>query len=141
MIGTILKGAEALIKGLGVTFKFFFFRPVTMKYPEEKREPFLRFRGAHILRLDEKGKEKCVACCLCATVCPAQAITIEAAEDENYDKYPKLFEIDMGRCIFCGYCVEACPKAAIIMGKSYELADYRREDLVYDKERLIKAGK
>ena len=141
MIGSTIKGIWALIKGLSVTLKFFFTRPVTMKYPEEKREPYLRYRGSHILRLDEKGKEKCVACSLCATVCPAQVITLEAGEGNEHEKYPATFEIDMGKCIFCGYCVEACPKAAIIMSRSYELAEYRPEDLTYDKERLIKAGK
>ena len=141
MVRAIIKGAGALIEGLGVTLKYFFTRPVTMKYPEEKREPALRYRGSHILRLDERGKERCVACCLCATVCPAQVITIEAAEGEDHQKYPILFEIDMGRCIFCGYCVEACPKAALVMSREYELADYYRRDLIYDKERLIKAGK
>ncbi|WAC07040.1 MAG: NADH-quinone oxidoreductase subunit NuoI [Thermodesulfobacteriota bacterium] len=141
MIEKTIKGIWALLIGLSVTVKFFFTRPVTMKYPEEKREPYLRYRGSHILRLDEKGKEKCVACCLCATVCPAQVITIEAGEGNEHEKYPVTFEIDMGKCIFCGYCVEACPKAAIIMSQSYELAEYRREDLSYDKERLIKTGK
>ena len=141
MIGATIKGSWALLKGLSVTVKFFFTRPVTMKYPEEKREPYLRYRGSHILRLDEKGKVRCVACGLCATVCPAQVITIEAVEGNEHEKYPILFEVDMGRCIFCGYCVEACPKAAIIMSRSYELAEYRSEDLIYDKERLINAGK
>lgn len=141
MIGSTIKGAWALIKGLRVTFKYFFFRPVTMKYPEEKREPYLRYRGSHVLRLDEKGKARCVACSLCATVCPAQVITIEAAEGDGHEKYPRVFDIDLGRCIFCGFCVEACPTAAIVMSKAYELADYRREDLIYDKERLLQAGK
>ncbi|HJX30267.1 MAG TPA: NADH-quinone oxidoreductase subunit NuoI [Thermodesulfobacteriota bacterium] len=141
MIGKTIKGIWALIKGMSVTLKIFFTRPVTMKYPEEKREPYLRYRGPHILRLDEKGKEKCVACSLCATVCPAQVITIEAGEGNEHEKYPITFEIDMGKCIFCGYCVEACPKAAIIMSRSYELAEYRRDELTYDKERLVKAGK
>jgi NADH-quinone oxidoreductase chain I len=141
MIRATIKGAWALIEGLGVTFKYFFTRPVTMKYPEEKREPFLRYRGAHILRRDENGKEMCVACCLCARVCPADVITIEIAEGENGERYPKRFDIDMGRCIFCGYCVEACPKAAIIMGHAYELADYGREDIIYDKDRLLEAEK
>jgi NADH-quinone oxidoreductase chain I len=140
MLGVTIKGSLALLKGLGVTLKFFFTRPVTMKYPEEKRQPYLRYRGAHILRRDENGKLRCVACCLCATVCPAQVITIEAAEGNEHEKYPLIFEIDLGRCIFCGYCVEACPKAAIVMSQRYELADYRKEDLIYNKERLIAAG-
>ena len=141
MIRAIIKGAWALIEGLSVTFKYCFSRTVTMKYPEEKREPYLRYRGAHILRRDENGKELCVACCLCARVCPADVITIEIAEGENDERYAKKFDVDMGRCIFCGYCVEACPKTAIIMGSAYELADYGREDLIYDKERLLEAGK
>lgn len=139
MVKAIFQGVVALIKGLGVTLKYFFSRPVTIKYPEEKREPALRYRGAHILRVDEKGKERCVACFLCATACPARVITIEADEREDKQKFPKKFEIDMARCIFCGYCVEACPKGAIIMGKAYELADYRREDLIYDKHRLLES--
>jgi len=139
MIGPIIKGAGALCKGLSVTFKFLFTRPITLKYPEEKREPALRFRGSHVLRLDEEGKDRCVACCLCAQVCPANVITIEPAEGENNRKYPKTFELDLGRCIFCGYCVEACPKTAIIMTTTYELADYQREDVIYDKNRLLKA--
>jgi NADH-quinone oxidoreductase chain I len=141
MVRAVIKGAWALIEGLGVTLKYFFTRPVTMKYPEEKREPFLRYRGAHILRRDENGKVMCVACCLCARVCPADVITIEIAEGENDERYPKKFDIDMGRCIFCGYCVEACPKTAIVMGHAYELADYSRDDLIYDKERLLEADK
>ena len=139
MIKKAVQGIGALIKGLGVTLRFFFSRPVTQKYPEVKREPFLRYRGVHILRKDEKGKERCVACFLCATVCPARVITIEAGERDDKQKYPKKFEVDMGRCIFCGYCVEACPKSAIIMGKDYELADYRRDDLIYDKDALLES--
>ena len=104
---------------MSVTLKIFFTRPVTMKYPEEKREPYLRYRGPHILRLDEKGKEKCVACSLCATVCPAQVITIEAGEGNEHEKYPITFEIDMESVFFAVIVWEACPKAAIIMSRSY----------------------
>lgn len=139
MIGSVAKGIGALAKGLGVTFKYFVRKPITVKYPEERREPYLRFRGTHVLRMDDQGRERCVACCLCARVCPANVITIEADEREDHQKYPKKFEIDLGRCIFCGYCVEACPKAAIIMSTGFETADYHREDLIFDKNRLLKA--
>ena len=139
MSGSVIKTIGALGKGLGVTLKYFFKKPVTVKYPEERREPCQRYRGTHILRMDEWGRERCVACCLCARVCPANVITIEPAEREDNEKYPKKFEIDLGRCIFCGYCVEACPKAAISMSTEYETADYHREDLIYDKNRLLKA--
>lgn len=141
MIGATIKGIYALLKGLGVTVKIFFSRPVTMQYPEVKRTPYLRYRGCPSLRLDEKGKDRCVACSLCATVCPAQVITIEAGEGNEYERFPITFEVDMGRCIGCGFCMEACPKGAIVMSRAYELAEYRREDLLYSKERLIKAGK
>ena len=128
-----------LIKGLSVTLKYFFTRPITMKYPEERWEAGPRWRGRHQLLWDEeKKREKCVACCLCATVCPAQCIRVEGAENERHEKYPKLYEIDLNRCIFCGFCVEACPVNAIIMTGSYELAEYHREDNIYPKETLLK---
>jgi NADH-quinone oxidoreductase subunit I len=129
---------KALIHGLSITLRYFFTKPITLRYPEERWEPFPRFRGIQKLLKDERGKVKCVACSLCATVCPAQVIRVEAGEDENHQKYPRLFEIDIGRCIFCGFCEQACPMGAIMMTEGYELADYGREKLIYDKERLLR---
>jgi NADH-quinone oxidoreductase chain I len=127
-----------LLKGLSITFKYFFTRPITMKYPEERWVPGPRWRGRQQLVWDEeKGREKCVACCLCATVCPAQCIRVEGAENEQHEKYPRVYEIDLNRCIFCGFCVEACPVSAIIMTGTYELAEYTRKDNIYGKEALL----
>jgi NADH-quinone oxidoreductase chain I len=127
-----------LLHGLSITLKAFFKKPITLKYPEERWTPARRFRGLQRLKRDEKGKAKCVACCLCATVCPAQVIRVEAAEDEDHGKYPRLFELDIGRCIFCGYCEQACPVGAIEMTEGYELADYSKDRLIYGKERLLR---
>jgi NADH-quinone oxidoreductase subunit I len=143
MIGSIIKGIWALICGLRETLTYFlnttvFGKPITQRYPEERRDPYPRFHGLHKLLRDDEGKEKCVACGLCARVCPAQCITLEAAENEDGRKYAKHYEINTGRCIFCGYCVEACPVGALQMTGEYELADYSRESLIYNKERLLR---
>ncbi len=127
-----------LLKGLGKTLEHYFKKPVTLQYPEERWTPYPRFRGRPRLLKDEEGKLICVACCLCQTVCPAQAIKIQPAEDEQGNRYPEKFELNLGRCIFCGFCVEACPKGAIATSHEYELADYTRESLIYDKEKLSK---
>jgi NADH-quinone oxidoreductase subunit I len=127
-----------LLKGLSVTLKYFFTRPVTMKYPEERWVPGPRWRGRQQLLWDEaRSREKCVACCLCATVCPAQCIRVEGAENERHEKYPTVYEIDLNRCIFCGFCVEACPVGAITMTGAYELAEYTRGNNIYDRHALL----
>ncbi|AEB09938.1 NuoI/complex I 23 kDa subunit family protein [Desulfobacca acetoxidans] len=128
-----------LLKGLGTTFKALISKPITIQYPEERRPVSDRFRGRPELQLHENGKVKCVACTLCKTVCPSQAIlAIEAAEGTYGEKYPIRFEIDLTRCIFCGFCQEACPKAAIALNKEYELAQYDKSALLYDLEMLKK---
>ena len=132
-----------LMKGLSITLSHFFKKPVTLRYPDVRMEMYPRFRGLHELHRYENGLERCVCCGLCAAVCPADAIYMEAAENtetERYsagERYAKRYEIDMLRCIFCGYCVEACPVDAIRMTGEFELANYHRKDFIYTKERLL----
>ena len=113
---------------------------VTIQYPEEKKELASRHRSLHRLMTREDGKPRCVACMLCVTVCPSECIYVEAAEDPDPEiqKYPAKFLIDISRCCFCGFCVEACPEDAIRMDSDrIEVADYKRQDLVYDLDRLL----
>lgn len=133
----------AVIKSLCNTFfhliKVKGHRTFTTQYPEEKLELKPGFRGEHRLKKDEEGREKCVACFMCQTVCPALCIRIVAEEAPwpDRDKRPKIFEIDMLRCIFCGMCEEACPCDAIeLTQKPYQVAT-SRADMIYDKEKLL----
>jgi len=126
-----------LIKGLSLTLKHFFSKPITIQYPEERWECYPGFRGLHQLKRKEDGSAKCVACQLCATVCPSGCIRVEIGEDPDTGRYAKSYEIDLTRCIFCGFCVEACPIGAIVMTSEYELAGYSRESAQYDKEMLL----
>ena len=126
-----------LIKGLSLTFRRFFSKPITILYPEEKWECYPRYRGLHQLQRKEDGSAKCVACQLCATVCPSGCIRVDGAEGPNHERYVESYEIDLTRCIFCGFCVEACPVGAITMTCEYELASYSRKAVQYDKEMLL----
>ncbi len=129
---------KPLIQGLMITAKHLAPNKITtVQYPTVKLQPSERFRGLHRL-VPTQDREKCVACYLCPTVCPAKCITVEAEENAKGEKYPKVYQIDMLRCIFCGYCVEACPVEAIEMTGDYELANYKREDFAFTKERLLK---
>ena len=114
---------------------------VTIQYPEEKKQLAARHRSLHRLVRREDGKPRCVSCLLCVTVCPSECISVEAAEDPDSEiqKVPAEFIIDLSRCCFCGFCVEACPEDAIRMdtGK-IEVAEYRRRDLIYDLDKLLK---
>jgi len=123
-----------IIRGLIVTIKHILhFRPITIQYPEERKELPPRYRGLHILPADDEGKIRCVACKLCEVACPTQAISIvaEAADEYAEERLPKVYNIDFMRCVFCGFCVEACPCDALRMGMSYELAAYNRAGLVH----------
>ena len=135
-----MTGAD-LSRGLfasGSTDIFGLNKSYTIEYPEERRDYSHRFRGHHILTTRPDGSVRCVACFLCAQNCPAECIHIEAGEhpDVNIEKYPVVYEIDMLRCILCGFCEEACPKDAIFMSNELELADFSRQALIYDIEKL-----
>jgi NADH-quinone oxidoreductase chain I len=113
-----------------------FTKPITLQYPEERKEMAPRWRGHPELTVDPDGRRRCVACTLCMVVCPSNAIRgIVAAEGPEHEKYPVEFTIDLQRCIFCGLCQEACPKAAIKLNNLYELAQYEKEVLILDIER------
>jgi NADH-quinone oxidoreductase subunit I len=114
---------------------------VTIQYPEEKKELAARHRSLHRLMRREDGRPRCVSCMLCVTVCPSECISVEAAEDPDPEiqKLPARFFIDLSRCCFCGFCVEACPEDAIRMDTDrIEVAAYRRADMIYDLDRLLK---
>ena len=129
-----------ILSGLFLTLKHFFKPKVTINYPFEKGVLSPRFRGEHVLRRYESGEERCIACKLCEAVCPAQAITIEAEPREDGSRRTTRYDIDMTKCIYCGYCQESCPVDAIVEGPNYEFATETREELIYDKEKLLENG-
>jgi NADH-quinone oxidoreductase subunit I len=114
---------------------------ITVQYPEEETIRPDVYRGVHRLNKDENGRIKCVACMLCATACPAHCIDIVGATaPEGWDdreKYPESFVIDELRCIYCGMCEEACPVDAIELTKLYDITGLTREELIFDKEKLL----
>jgi NADH-quinone oxidoreductase subunit I len=133
----------AIINGLSITMKHFFKKRTTVYYPEEKRSFSENFRGLHSLKRDENGAERCTACGLCALSCPAEAITMTAAERKpgeehlyREEKYASVYEINMLRCIFCGFCEEACPKAAIYLDGDIAKAGYIRDEFIFGKDKL-----
>lgn len=117
-----------------------FRRKATVNYPFEKNPLSPRFRGEHALRRYANGEERCIACKLCEAVCPAQAITIEAEPREDGSRRTTRYDIDMVKCIYCGFCQEACPVDAIVEGPNFEFATETREELYYDKDRLLENG-
>lgn len=127
-----------VFKGMLFTFRHMFRPTVTVKYPEEKWNPPAEFRGRPVL-VEENGKERCVACGLCARACPPLAISMQADEtiDDPKERYPLMFEIDMLRCIYCGYCEEVCPEEAIVMSKDYDYNFRDRKDAKFGKEKLL----
>ena len=129
-----------IIDGLFLTLKYFFKRKVTLNYPFEKGVLSSRFRGEHALRRYESGEERCIACKLCEAVCPAQAIIIEAEPREDGSRRTTRYDIDMTKCIYCGFCQESCPVDAIVEGPNFEFATETREELIYDKQKLLDNG-
>ena len=141
----VIRHIKALLQGLGITLKYFFTPKVTQQYPEEKRQPYRAYRGLHYFRPGEQGEERCVACGLCAAVCPNNCIFIESAESADKLSHPernyaKLYSIGLERCVFCGYCEEACPKEAIALSRRYDMAAYGRSELFLTKDKLLAAG-
>ena len=130
-----------LLAGLAQTFRYLFRPRVTLNYPYEKGPLSPRFRGEHALRRYPSGEERCIACKLCEAICPALAITIEA-EPRNQDgsRRTTRYDIDMTKCIYCGLCQEACPVDAIVEGPNFEFATETREELFYDKQKLLDNG-
>jgi NADH-quinone oxidoreductase subunit I len=138
-----IKGLWQIGRAMGVTLRHFLRKPITVQYPEERIHVYPRFRARHELQRQPDGLEKCVACGLCAAICPSGAIYVEAAENNpaapvsEGERYAGRYEINMTRCVFCGYCQEACPTGAIVLGHEFALADYGRDELIYPKEMLL----
>ena len=134
----------AIWGGMKITFKNMFRKAATIQYPEVKRDMSPNFRGQHVLKRDENGAERCTACGLCAVACPAEAITMNAAERKKgeeglyrEEKYAANYEINMVRCIFCGLCEDACPKEAIFLTDRIVPTEFDRDDFVYGKDKLV----
>ena len=128
------------IGGLFIATKELFKSKKTINYPFEKGKISPRFRGEHALRRYPNGEERCIACKLCEAICPAQAIKIEAEPREDGSRRTTRYDIDMTKCIYCGFCAEACPVDAIVEGPNFEFATETREELFYDKEKLLANG-
>ena len=144
-MSTIDVGARSLllweiVKGLGLTFRYMFRRRATVNYPYEKGPLSPRFRGEHALRRYPNGEERCIACKLCEATCPALAITIEAEPRDDGSRRTTRYDIDMTKCIYCGFCQEACPVDAIVEGPNFEFSTETREELMYNKEKLLANG-
>ena len=129
-----------LFRGLALTGRHLFARKVTVQFPEEKTPMSPRFRGLHALRRYPNGEERCIACKLCEAVCPALAIHVESEQRQDGSRRTTRYDIDLTKCIFCGFCEEACPVDAIVEGPNFEFSTETREELFYDKAKLLANG-
>ena len=144
-MSAIAQGVKSLfllefLKAMGLTFSYMFKPKTTVNYPYEKGKLSPRFRGEHALRRYPNGEERCIACKLCEAICPALAITIEAEPRDDGSRRTTRYDIDMVKCIYCGLCQEACPVDAIVEGPNFEFATETREELMYDKDKLLANG-
>lgn len=130
----------SIIQSIGIVLEHMFRRRATIQYPEQKAYLAPRYRGRIILSRDPDGQERCVACYLCAVACPVDCIALQATQDEHGRRYPEFFRINFSRCIFCGLCEEACPTYAIQLTPDYEMSEYQRQNMVYEKEDLLISG-
>lgn len=124
-------------KSIYIISKNIFSKPETMKYPYEKIHLSKNYRGRIILTRNTEGDERCVACNLCSAVCPVSCIAMQRSQKKDGSWYPIFFRINLSRCIFCGFCEEACPTLAIQLIPDVELAEYKRSDLIYEKNDLL----
>jgi len=129
-----------IVRGMWIVLENFFRPPYTIMYPFEKGPLSPRFRGEHALRRYPSGEERCIACKLCEAICPAQAITIESEAREDGSRRTTRYDIDMTKCIYCGFCQEACPVDAIVETNNAEWTTETREELLYNKEKLLSNG-
>ena len=129
-----------LFKGMVLTGKFMFRPKVTVQFPEEKTPLSPRFRGLHALRRYENGEERCIACKLCESVCPAMAITIESTTRDDGSRRTSRYDIDLTKCIFCGFCEESCPVDSIVETHILEYHGEKRGDLYFTKDMLLAVG-
>ena len=130
----------SIFQSMWVVLKHSFAKRVTVQYPEERPRIAPRWRGRIVLTRDPDGEERCVGCHLCAVACPVDCIALQSTEDEHGRRYPEFFRINFSRCIFCGYCEEACPTYAIQLTPDFEMCEFNRQNLVYEKEDLLISG-
>jgi NADH-quinone oxidoreductase subunit I len=130
----------SMLRSIWLVFLHAFAKRETIQYPDEMPYNPPRWRGRIVLTRDPDGDERCVACNLCAVACPVSCISLQATEEEDGRRYPKFFRINFSRCIFCGYCEEACPTYAIQLTPDFEMGEYLRTNLVYEKEDLLISG-